>query len=109
MQSPDYVTDSELKTAAFRAEVDQARERETPSELAHIVSFWWASSGLDYYLGYVDHMRKVTPADVSRYMTAYTKDKPYVFGVMLSPELKKEKGLDAAHFEGLLGLKGGAR
>ena len=25
-----------------------------PSELAHALTFWWTSAGLDYYLGYVD-------------------------------------------------------
>ena len=75
------------------------RDRERPSALAHTLTFWWTSAGLDYYLGYVDKLYAVTPADVDHYLRTYVVGKPYVFGAMVAPEMK----LDKKHFETLIG------
>jgi zinc protease len=93
----DYVTPAELGRAAHQLEVGVVQERERPSELAHTLTFWWTSAGLDYYVGYVDNLYKVTPADTARYVATWITNKPFVMGVMVSPEMKKA-GLDAAHF-----------
>ena len=62
-------------------------------------------------------MKKVTRADIARYLDTYVIKKSFVFGSMLSPDMVK-KGFDQAHFEGLAGLsaapapkakKGGAK
>lgn len=103
----DYITEEELRRGAHTLEVGVVKERERPSQLAHTLTFWWTSAGIDYYLGYVDNLYKVKPADAARFVARYITGKPYVFGVMVSPEMKKS-GLDAAHFEGLLGLAGPA-
>jgi zinc protease len=109
MKAPDYLTAQEMKNAAHKLEVQQALERERPSQLASVLTLWWASSGLDYYLHYVEHLYKVTPAEDGRFMESYVVGKPYVFGALVSPEMIKEKHLDQAHFESLLGIsKGGA-
>ena len=100
----DYVTDEELRRAAHTLEVAEVHDREKPSLLAHTLTFWWTSAGLDYYLSYVDHMYQLTVADTVRYINTYITGKPFVLGVMVSPEMQKA-GLDQAHFEGL--LKGG--
>jgi zinc protease len=105
LKEPGYFSDEELKSAAYRAELDQMQQREKPSELAHNLSFWWTSAGLDYYLGYVDHLRKAGREEIARYLDGYVLGKPFVFGVLVSPEMVKEKHLDAAHFEQLLGAK----
>ena len=47
MSQDDYFTDQELKDAVTAAEMDQALQREAPSELAHSLSFWWTSSRLE--------------------------------------------------------------
>ena len=98
-----YVTDDELRRAAHTLEVGQVHEREKASELAHTITFWWTSAGLDYYLGYVDHLYTVTPADVTHFVNTFITGKPFVLGVLVSPEMKKH-GLDQAHFDALLGL-----
>jgi zinc protease len=105
LKSPDYESDTELQSAAYRAEVDQARERETPSGLAHSLSFWWSSAGLDYYLHYVENMKQVKREQIARYVDSYIVGKPFVMGVMVSPEMKRDRGLDQAHFERLAALK----
>ncbi|HEY1550464.1 MAG TPA: insulinase family protein, partial [Kofleriaceae bacterium] len=97
----DYVTPDELARAAHQLEVGIVQDRERPSELAHTLTFWWTSAGLDYYIGYVDNLYKVTPADVARFVATWITNKPFVMGVMVSPEMKKA-GLDAAHFQKLV-------
>ncbi|MBW2537893.1 MAG: insulinase family protein [Deltaproteobacteria bacterium] len=112
MQKPGYVTAEELATAANTLRIAKIYERERPSALAHLITFWWASASLDYYLGYVDNVAKVTPADVTGFVTRYMKDKPFVFGALLSPEMKAD-GKTAKRLAEIAGvkvvLKGGAK
>jgi zinc protease len=103
IKDPAYLSDDEMANAAHTIEVDMVREREKSSSYAHTISFWWASAGLDYYRGYVDHVKKATRGDIARYLDGYVLNKPFVFGAMLSPEMVK-KGLDQAHFAGLAGI-----
>ena len=105
LKEPGYFTDEELKNAAYRAELDNVREREKPSNFAHTITFWWTSAGLDYYLGYVDHLRRVTRAQIASYLDTYILGKPFVFGALVSPQMAKEQHLDLAHFEALIGAK----
>jgi zinc protease len=105
IKRPDYLSDEELRNAAFRAEVEQTLERERPSALAHTLTFWWTSAGLPYYQSYVANLRKVTRADIVRYLDTYVLGKPFVFGAMVSPEFDKDLHLDQAHFEKLVGGK----
>jgi zinc protease len=104
MKAPDYLSDAEMRNGAYRLEVQQALERERPSQLAHTITFWWASAGLDYYRTYVEKLRKVTRADIARYLDTYVLGKPYVSGAMVSPEMEQRAGLGRAHFEALLGI-----
>ena len=101
----DYLSDEEIHNAAFAAEMGQTLEREKSSELAHSLTFWWTSAGLPYYLGYVDNVRKATRADIARYLDTYVLGKPFVFGVMVSPEMASGMHLDQAHFDALVGAK----
>ena len=73
---PGYVSDAELRDAAFSAEVAQAMDRERPSQLTHTITFWWTSAGLDYYDNYIPNLRKVTRADIARYLDTYMNGTP---------------------------------
>jgi zinc protease len=106
LKDADYATEDDLLRGARVLEIGMVRDRETPSELAHTLTFWWTSAGLDYYLGYATNLFKVKHDDVVRFVDRWITGKPYVFGVMVSPEMKS-KGLDARHFEELIGIKGG--
>ena len=105
IKQADYLSDAELRNAAFHAEMGQTLERERFSELASTLTFWWTSAGLSYYQNYVGNLRKVTRTDIARYMDTYVLDKPFVFGAMVSPEMSKELHMDQAHFETLVGAK----
>lgn len=87
MANPSYLSAEELQDAAHQLEVDRALENEDSSALAHTISFWWTSAGLDYYRTYLEKTREVRPADISRYMTTYVLGKPYVLGVLASKEM----------------------
>jgi zinc protease len=108
LRAVDYLSEAERRTAARTIEIGQVAPREKNLELAHELSFWWILAGLEYYLGYVDHVYAVQPEAIARYLDRYVLGRPYVFGVMVSPAMKAQ-GLDAAHFEKLLGIEGGRR
>ncbi len=108
MKAKDYLSDEEMQNAAHTIDVQTTKERERVSAFAHTLTFWWSSAGLDYYLGYVDKMKKVTRDDIARYLETYVLDKKFVFGSLVSPDMVKG-GFDKAHFEVLAGLKPGAK
>ncbi len=87
MASVDYLSPEELKDAQHALHVQRALEIEQPSELAHILSFWWTTAGLDYYRGYLEKTRAVTQGDIARYMRTYVLGQPYILGVLLSKSM----------------------
>jgi zinc protease len=112
MSSPDYFSDDVLKNAAFRAEVEQALAREQLTELAHTLSFYWASATIEYYVNYVENLRKTGQAQIAGFLDRWVKGHPFVLGVLESPETAKA-GLDQAALEKMVGAKpwhrGGAK
>ncbi|CAN5923324.1 hypothetical protein BH11MYX4_BH11MYX4_49610 [soil metagenome] len=104
MRAPDYLSDEELVNAGRSAEYQFIRDREKPSALSSTMTFWWTSAGLDYYLGYVDNMKKVDRTAIGRYLDTYVIGKPFVFGSMVSLAMKKQ-GFDKAHFAKLAGAQ----
>ncbi len=89
MREPDYLSDEEMKNAALALRIDFANQREQPSTYAHTLTYWWASAGLDYYETYEDNVAKATRAGIAHFLDAYVLGKPYVLGVMVSPETAK--------------------
>ncbi len=100
MAEPDYLGRQELHDAQHQLQVERALDIEQPSELAHTLSFWWTTAGLDYYRGYLERTRAVTQADIARYMRSYVLGKPYILGVMLSKAMEAH-GLSRATLERL--------
>jgi zinc protease len=94
--TPDYFTEEELESAKTLLDVNEIYDREKPSEYAHTVSFWWASTGLDYYETYVERLRRVTRADIARYVKTYLWKKPRVVAVLLSEADHQRIGLREA-------------
>jgi zinc protease len=84
--APDYFSNEELDSAKTLLDVNEVYDREKPSQYAHTVSFWWASSGLDYYATYVEKLKQVTRADIQAYVRKYIKNRPRIFGIILSKE-----------------------
>lgn len=82
----DYFTDDQLESAKALLEADDLYSREKLSDYAHTLSFWWASTGLDYFRGYLPRLRATSRNDISRYVTTYIQGKPHIGLALLSSE-----------------------
>jgi zinc protease len=97
---PNYFTNEELENAKALLEADDLYSREKLSEYSHTISFWWASTGLDYFRGYLRRLRATSRQDISRYVTTYVLNKPHVGLALMSPEGSQASGLTAADLIG---------
>jgi len=93
MTDPTYITDKELAAAQRQLGISALYERENSDSWAHTVGFWWAVAGLDYYRNYVPNMQRVTKQDIARFVQTYMIGKPYVTGVLVSPETRSRLNL----------------
>lgn len=98
----DYYTDAQLESAKGLLEAEDLYFREKMSEYTHTISFWWASTGVDYYRGYLGNLRRTSRADISRYVTEYIQSKPRIAIALLSEEAQQKAQLTS---EELLGSK----
>ena len=89
----DYYTDEQLETAKALLEAEDLFDREKVSEYTHTISFWWASTGIDYFRGYLGNLRGTSRADISRYITTYIQGKPHVGLALMSEESLKQSQL----------------
>lgn len=95
MADTSYITAKELAAAQRQLGINALYEREQSDAWAHTVGFWWAVAGLDYYRDYVPNMQRVTRQDIARYVETYMIGKPYVTGVLVSPETRAKLNLTA--------------
>jgi zinc protease len=102
LQDPDYFTDEQLANAKTILEVQDIYDREKTSAFAHTVSFWWATAGPDYYINYVDNLNATTRQDIADYVKEYIVGKPFVLGVLVSPQVKEQMGLTDADLEAMV-------
>ncbi len=91
--SPDYFTDEELETAKEILRMRALYESEETSDWVHTPAFWWSTTGLDYYIGYIDNLAKVTRADIQNYVRKYIKGKNYVLGIGTNPQTLEQLNL----------------
>ncbi|MEP6719212.1 MAG: pitrilysin family protein [bacterium] len=96
----DYFTDDQLESAKALLEADDLYSREKLSEYSHTLSFWWASTGLEYFRGYLARLRATSRADISRYVTTYIQGKPHVGLVLLSADAQQKTKIEPAELTG---------
>ncbi len=96
----DYFTDEQLESSKALLEASDLYEREKVSEYTHTISFWWSSTGVDYYRGYLNNLRRTSRADISRYVTTYIQGKPHVGLALISEEAQKSAKLTAEELIG---------
>ena len=82
----DYYTDEQLESAKALLEADDLYSREKLSDYTHTLSFWWASTGLEYFRGYLPRLRATSRADINRYVTTYIQGKPHIGLALMSNE-----------------------
>ncbi len=97
---PDYFTDQELENAKTLLESRDLFDREKPSEYSHTLSFWWSSTGIDYFRGYHKNLRATSRADLNRYVKTYIQDKPHVAIALISPDAQAKTELSEANLIG---------
>ena len=96
----DYFTDDQLESAKALLEADDLYSREKLSDYSHTLSFWWASTGLEYFRGYLGRLRATSRADISRYVTTYIQAKPHIGLALLSPEAQQKTKIEPAELIG---------
>jgi zinc protease len=90
---PNYYTDEQLEAAKGLLEAEDLYSREKLSEYTHTIGFWWASTGLDYFRGYLGNLRRTSRADITRYVTTYIQGKPHVGLALLSADSQQQAQL----------------
>jgi len=90
---PNYYTDEQLEAAKGLLEAEDLFGREKLSDYTHTLGFWWASTGLDYFRGYLGNLRRTSRADINRYVTTYIQGKPHIGLALLSEESQKQAQL----------------
>ena len=89
----DYYTDEQLDSAKALLEADDLYSREKFDEYAKTLGFWWSSTGIDYFRGYLGNLRKTSRADISRYLTTYIQGKPHVSLALISEQAQQQAKL----------------
>jgi zinc protease len=81
------VDERDLRIAKKHREVSMALTLEQISMLAPELAGWWASAGLEYYLGYHGRMGAQTVGDLRHFAGAYIAKRPRVIGVLAPPDV----------------------
>ncbi len=89
----DYYTDEQLDSAKGLLEADDLYSREKFDEYAKTLGFWWSSTGIDYFRGYLGNLRRTSRADISRYITTYIQGKPHVSLALISEQGQQQAKL----------------
>ena len=98
----DYFTDEQLESAKALLEADDLYSREKLSDYTHTISFWWASTGLDYFRGYLTRLRGTSRADISRYITTYIQGKPHIGLALMSSDSQSKTNLQPDELMGVV-------
>lgn len=97
---PEYFTDEELESAKTILESRDLFEREKLSDYAHTLSFWWSSTGIDYFRGYYKNLRAVTRTQTNKYVKTYIQGKPHVTVALMSAQSRKDAKLSESDLIG---------
>ena len=90
---PDYFTETQLEDVRRNLLINHKREVNQPSEYIKSLAFWWGVTGLDYYDHYLENLNKTGFEEVRAFVKKWMIDKPYMAGILLSPEDAKKAGL----------------
>jgi len=89
----DYFTDEQLDSAKALLEADDLYSREKFDDYAKTLGFWWSSTGIDYFRGYLANLRRTSRSDISRYVSTYIQGKPHVGLALISEAAQQQAKL----------------
>ncbi len=91
-QTPAYFSPKDYEVLKTKLADMRVLERETADGFIGSLSFWWATAGTPYYLGYVDNLKRIGFTEIRKYLFDYVIGKNSVMSVRMNPEdFKKEK------------------
>jgi zinc protease len=94
-RDPGYFTDHDYQVLKAKMLDERVLERETAGGLIGQLSFWWASSSTDYYLGYAGNLARTGQPQIVRWLQGWLIGKPSVAAVRLNPkDFSREKDAD---------------
>src|SRR5258708_5693692 len=96
----DYYTDEQLESAKAWLEEDDLYSREKFDEYAKTLGFWWSSTGINYFRGYLRDLRRTSRGDISRYITTYIQGQPHVGLAMISEQAQQQAKITPEHLIG---------
>jgi zinc protease len=95
VSDPGYFTPRDYQVMKAKLLDERILQKETAGGLIGQLSFWWASSNTDYYLGYANNLARVGPADIARWLQGWLIGKPSIAAVRLNPkDFTREKDAD---------------
>jgi zinc protease len=89
----DYFTEDQLEDVRRNLLINHKRELNAPSSYIKSLAFWWGVTGLEYYDGYLDSLRKTGLPEVRAFVQKWLVGKPSIAGILLSPQDAKAAGL----------------
>lgn len=95
MAEPGYWSAQDLALAKRTLRIGRAYEGQAGAELSHTLSFWWASSSLDYYRNYLAECDSVSLEELRGLVRNYLLARPLVLGGLMSAAKQKELGLSS--------------
>lgn len=95
MAQAGYFTEADLALAKRQLRINRAYEAESGEALSHNLSFWWASSSIDYFTRYLEACDTVTLDEVAGFARNYLVGRPMIMGCLASKENAEKFGLTA--------------
>ncbi len=94
---PSYFGAKDYEEARRRLGIDRDLSLDSPDGVLDALAFWWASSSVDYFLGYPSAIAKAGPKEVSAFLDTYIMRNLEVVALRMNPaDYEREKRL----FEG---------
>lgn len=83
---PDYYDEQLIEEAKERSEINFLYNVQSTEDFALNVGFWWCISDTEYFINYLDNIRKVGPHDIARVVNTYIVGKHKVTGVLVNED-----------------------
>ncbi len=93
MKGKDYFTAEAVQSAKTELENHDILSRETAAGFMSNLSFWWASTSTQYYLNYLETVKKLTMDDVHAFLEKYLVDKPFLTSIWINEDDEKIQGI----------------
>jgi zinc protease len=84
-----------LENAKRQLEINNLREFDVTSSLAHTIAYFWCSADLNYMYDYISNIKKVTKEDVQNSVRKYIKGQPYCAGLLINEAQKNQLNPDS--------------